>query len=125
MQLTTSTKKKKKMSMQSDIKTITEETTEEDPTATTGKKEEVPAPLTPIPTWEASKLPNTGETATEEETQTEEPEVASNKISNSQPQIIEHNNKIQNLKRGADTAKSQGTPLKTAGLCKPKIRQEE
>ena len=33
-------------------------------------------------------------------------------------------NKVKNPRMCADTVKSQGTPLKTVGPCKPKIRQE-
>ena len=114
--------KKKKMSMQSDFKTIIEETTAEVVIIITEETEVEPITPILILTEEVNKHHNTGATQTGEETQTEEIEEAA--LTHNRPQTIQPNSKLRNLKMCADTAKSQDTQLRTAGLCKPKTRPE-
>ena len=126
MLLTTQTKTtKKKMSMQSDFKTISEETITEAEITTIEVTEVEQIISTQMLTEEASKPPNIGAIQTEEETPTEEIEKAILKRSNKQQQVILKISKGRNKRNCANTAKSQDTQLKTAELFKPKTGPEE
>ena len=109
---------KKKMSMQSDFKTVSEETITEAVTTTIEVTEVEQFISTLMLTEEVSKPPNIGAIQTEEETPTEEIEEAILKRSNKQQQL--KISKDRNKRNCANTAKSQDTQLKTAGLFKPK-----
>ena len=105
--------KKKKMSMQSDIKTITEETTTEDVTTITEETEVEQTTSTLSPIEEVSKPLSTGAIQTEEEILTEETEEATpSKLSN---KITKQINKDRSQKMCADTARNLGTQSKTVG----------
>ena len=116
---------KRKMSMQSDFKTASEEIITEAVTTTIEVTEVEQITSTQVLIEEASKPPNIGAILTEEETLTEEIEEAILKHSNKQQQITLKISKGKNKKKCANTAKSQATQLRTAGLYKPKTGPEE
>ena len=117
------------MSMQSDSRIITEVTTAEVAITITEEIEVELITSTLTLTEEVNKLHNSGATQTGEETRTEEIEEATlkepalNNICN-KPRIIHPTSRAKTLKMCADTAKSQDTQSRTAGLCKPKTRPE-